>query len=275
LKIVFKKKLKIGIVGCGAIGTSLAMIAQKRFKARVDVAAICDRDQARALRLHKRLPSARVLSLGRLIASCDLVIEAASAASSFDIAKKALQKKRDVLLMSVGGVLGKEKKLFRIARENKKNIYFPSGAICGLDGVKALALAGIDEIILRTYKPPEALKGADYIVKKGIDVDDIRTEKLVFQGDARAATKAFPQNINVVALLSLAARGQVVPFVQIFVSPRLKRNVHVIEVKSRAARVEIRCENVPSEDNPKTSKLAILSALTTLDGICDVVRIGS
>ncbi len=269
------RKLKIGIVGCGAIGTSLAVLMDKRLKRDVELCALCDIDKAKAENLKKRMGRGTVVSLGELIKKSDLVVEAASAGASFEIARLALRSKKDILLMSIGGILGREKTLFALARKNKAKIYFPSGAICGLDGLKALDCAGIDKITLKTMKPPKGLEGADYVVKKRIDLTAFKKDKTIFTGTAYEAVKAFPQNINVVALLTIAARGRVVPMVEIIASPRLKRNVHKVAIDSKAARIEIVCENVPSPDNPKTSYLAVLSAFSVISGISDVVRIGS
>jgi aspartate dehydrogenase len=268
-------KLRIGIVGCGAIGSTLAKLIQKRFKKDVVITALCDTDAARAEGLKKEIRGSRVAGLDKLIALSDLVVEAASAKISFEVAQKALSAKKQVLVMSVGGILGKEKRLFDLAARCRAKIFFPSGAICGLDGIRALSLSRIKKITLTTMKPPQGLRGADYLLKHKISVDGITEDKVVFEGSALEAVKAFPQNINVVAVLSLAAAGQVVPTVKIVASPSLKRNVHLVDVESEAARIKIRCENVPSPDNPKTSYLAILSALATIAGILDRVKIGN
>lgn len=269
------RKLKIGIVGCGAIGSTLAKLIQKKFSGKIRVAALCDLDPEKAAALGRQIRGARAVSLDALIRSCDLVVEAASAKVSFDIARQSLLKKRRVLVMSVGGVLGREKTLFSLAKKNGSGLYFPSGAVCGLDGIRALSLERIDRITLTTVKPPQALKGADYLVRHGIDVDSLDGEKTVFEGGAFDAVRAFPQNINVVALLMLAAGGQVEPRVRIVASSRAQKNTHRIEVISGAARLEIACENEPSPDNPKTSYLAILSALAVIAGILDPVKIGN
>ncbi len=270
-----QKKLRVGIVGCGAIGSTLGLMVKERFPARMAVAALCDIVPEKARALRKKLPGAKVCSLPGLIRESDIVIEAAGAGVSFDIARRSLAEKKDVVVMSVAGVLGREKKLFALARKNRAGIYFPSGAICGIDGIKALALSGVASMTLKTFKPPRALEGAPYLLERGISVAGLKKDRVVFDGPARRAVKAFPQNINVVALLSLAAEGQAEPRVQIIASPKLKRNVHEISVVSRAAVLRIRCENVPSPGNPKTSYLAILSAARTLAGIVDVVRLGN
>lgn len=270
-----KKKLKIGIVGCGAIGSTLARLIRKRYSNSISVRAVCDIDKTKADILVKKINTAKAVSLPELIGLCDLVIEAASAGVSFEVAREALKNKKQVLVMSVGGVLGKEKKLFDLAEKNNTKIFFPSGAICGLDGIRALSLSRIKSITLTTTKPVSGLQGARYLIEHGIDLKGITKEMIVFEGGARKAVKAFPQNINVVAVLSLAAEGAVEPKVKIVASPFVTKNIHKIEVDSDAARLEIKCENIPSPDNPKTSYLAILSALTVIAGILKQERIGN
>ncbi len=269
------KKIRVGIVGCGAIGSNLARLVKDRFSKEIDIVAICDTDTDRLAKLKKKLKEARAVSLKGLIAASDLIVEAASAKVSFDIAEKCLESGKRVLIMSVGGVLGKEKRLYDLAKRNRAGLYFPSGAICGLDGIRALTEAGIKSITLVTKKPPKGLKGADYLVKNNINIEGIKKDMVVFSGTAMEAVKAFPQNINVVAVLSLAAKGDVVPTVKVVASPSSTRNVHLIEVKSDAANISISCQNVPSPDNPKTSYLAVLSALATIAGILDPVKIGN
>ena len=270
-----RRKLKIGIVGCGAIGSTLAKLIQKKFSGDIEIVALCDTDPESALKLQKRIRSARVVSLDKLIGLSDLVVESAKAQVSFDIALKALKRKKQVLVMSIGGVLGREKRLFSLAEKNKARIFFPSGAICGLDGIRALSLSKIRNITLTTIKPPGALKGVDYLKRRNVCLDGLTEDKVVFEGGAKEAVLAFPQNINVVAVLSLAAAGQVEPKVRIVVSPHQTKNIHKIEVESDAARLEIKCVNIPSPDNPRTSYLAILSALAVIAGILEDVRIGT
>lgn len=270
-----KKKLKVGIVGCGAIGGGLAVLLKKKYGGRLRIVALCDADEEKAVALKRKIGEGRTASLEKAIALSDLVIEAASAAVSFNVARRCLKKGRDVLVMSVGGILGKEKGLYRIAASEKARLYFPSGAICGLDGIRAMSLCGIKKIVLRTSKPPQALEGAPFIVKNSIDLENLKEEKVIFRGAAKEAVSAFPQNINVVAVLSLAAGSTVDPEVEICAVPGLSRNMHKIEVESEAGQISIRCENVPSPDNPKTSYLAILSAAAAIGRILDDVQIGT
>lgn len=267
------KTINVGLVGCGAIGTSLAKMIKKDLSSDFCVVAVCDQDESRAQKLRELWPEAQISSLESLIHSCEFVIEAASASVSYDVAKMSLQAKKTVLTMSIGGILGKEKELSLLAEKTGGKLLLPSGAICGLDGIKALALAGISSLTLNTYKAPRALTGAPFLKEKGMDLSKITQETLVFSGTAEEAVRGFPQNINVVALLQIASGISV--RVKIWARPGLERNIHMIEIVSGAANVKIECENAPSPDNPKTSYLAILSAAAVLKGFSQAMRVGA
>lgn len=263
-------KKNIGIVGCGTIGSFIAKAIDKELNSSAKIAALCDIDNEHAINLCKLLSKKPpIVSLSRLIDKSDLVIEAASGESSFDLAEKALLKKKDVMVMSIGGLLGKSKSLFEIARRKKARIILPSGAICGLDGIKSAGTGRITKVALTTRKPPKALKGAPYIIANRIDLDAITGERLIFEGTAESAVQAFPKNVNVSALLSIAGIGAKKTIVRIITSPEYMINTHEVEVEGDFGRLITRTENVPSPQNPKTSFLASLSAIATLKQYLD------
>ena len=85
----------------------------------------------------------------------------------------------------------------------------------------------------------------------------------------------FPQNINVAAVLSLAGIGENKTQVRIIASPGVTRNTHEVRIESPAANISTRTENVLHPDNPKTSFLAVLSAIAMLKHILEPVVIGT
>jgi len=204
-----------------------------------------------------------------------LVIEAASAAASSQIAKSALSAGRSCLVMSVGGILDNHKELFALAREKRCDIFLPSGAIGGIDAVKSLANSKINKITITSYKPPRAFIGVAYLLKRNINLEKIKEDTILFEGDVASSVRLFPQNINVAATLSLASHTKDRLTVKIIASPMAKNNIHLIEVDSEAGRLTVKTENVPSPENPKTSFLAALSAYTTLKEILDFIKIGT
>ena len=267
---------KIGIVGCGTIGSELARRVVSDFSDVSQLVAVCDVEQTVADRLVQELDCGAVgCGLDQLIGKSDLVIEAASGKVSADVAIKCLSSGRDVLIMSVGGLLERYSEIMETARSSSAGLTVPSGALSGLDAVKAAAAAGIDSARLTTRKPPGGLTGAPFIVENNIDLDAIKAEQVIFEGTTLDAVKGFPKNINVAAALSLAGIGPEKTMVRIMTSPEYSTNSHEIEVTGAFGRLVSRTENVPSPTNPKTSYLAVLSPIATLKTILYPVRIGS
>lgn len=269
-------KKKIGIIGCGTIGSQLAEAIEQRFSDQAELLALCDNNKEKLSKLQARLATKpRQLSLDELISDCDLVVEAASAEIAYGIAKAALQQGKEVMIMSVGGILDTYKELYQLARDNNGCIYLPSGALCGLDAVNAAYMGRISKAVLTTRKPPKGLEGAPYLKEKNIDLNNIREETVIFEGTAQEAIRGFPKNVNVCAALSLAGIGAERTKVKIITSPGYTANIHEIEVEGNFGKLVARTENVPSPANPKTSFLASLSAIATLKDVLDVVKIGT
>lgn len=255
---------RIGIIGCGAIGTGIAEFIQNHLKKRARIVALCDIDLEKAIFLSKKIkPHPAVIDIDSLIKKSDLIIEASSVNISGEIARRAVLNKKDVLIMSTGGLLRKSP-LLRKAKSKGCSIYIPSGAICGLDGLNSAKIGKIKKVILTTRKPPRGLKGAPYLKNKNIEIDGIKKETLIYSGNAIDAIKYFPQNVNVAATLSLLGIGPKRTKVRIITSPRYTKNIHEVEVEGEFGRLFTRTENVPSKKNPKTSQLAIFSALSKL-----------
>ena len=269
------KKIKVGIIGCGTIGGAIAAACQKDLAHIINLGAICDVDTNKASGLAKSLKGKiPVLAMGELIKKSSFVVEAASAAISAKVLSDCIAGKKDCLVMSVGGLIGKEKLLSRAAAAGIR-VYVPSGAIAGIDGLKSAMSGGVTSVTLTTRKPPKGLVGAPYLKENGIDLSGIKSETVVFEGSVVEAVKGFPQNVNVSAVLSLAGIGAKKTRVRIVTSPEYTGNVHEIEIIGASGRINTRTENVPSATNPKTSALAIFSAIATLRSAAASVRIGT
>lgn len=272
------KLLKIGIVGCGAIGSSLAKAIVKDFSGEAKLCALYDLDGRKSLNLSKKVSGNLNLAahnLRGLIKGSRLVVEAASAKFSWDIARAVLSSGRDIMIMSVGGVAGRLKQLTALAKKHGARVYIPSGAISGLDALKAAKIGGIKNITLTTTKHPSSFKGVSYIEAQGINLAAIKKDTVLFSGKASQAIKYFPQNINVAAVLGLAGIGVNKTKVRIVASPKASKNMHEIKVESRSGDIFSRTENILHPDNPKTSFLAVLSAVAMLKQILEPVKIGT
>ncbi len=270
------KRINIGIIGCGAIGSRIAESVKKDMTRQAKVSALYDVDEQRAMALARKLSIKGVVksSLQEVVDNCDLMVEAVSAANTRSIIRTALLAKKNVLAMSVGRLLNSQS-LFDLAKRQGCSILLPSGAICGIDAIKAAAIVGIDSITITTRKPPAGLAGNPYFESKGIRLSKIKKETLVFEGSVDEAVKYFPRNINVAATLALASGVKDKIIVRILTSPKYVSNTHEIEVKGSFGRIWTRTDNVVCPDNPKTSYLAVLSGMQTLRQFCSGIVIGT
>lgn len=266
--------LKIGILGVGAIGRTIAT-ALDRKQVHAELVAIADQDRARAEALSAELSAhPTVVPVEELLDRVDLAVEAASQAALPDFVPKALARGRDMLIMSVGGLLGREE-WFRQAEEKGCRIYVPSGAIAGLDGIKSASIGRIASAMLTSRKPIAALKGSKYVVDRGLPLDSFTEETVIFEGLAEEAARAFPATSNVAASLRLAVRPDAPVRVRIVAVPGGDKNVHEIQVQGEFGRLAVTVENVPSKDNPRTSQLAAYSAIATLKNLTRSLRVGT
>lgn len=270
-----RNKLKVGIIGCGAIGSEIALFCRRSMPDKLDITALYDTEPGKAAKLARRLKkNIAVKSLNKIFILADIVIEAASPSAAPNILSESIKRRKKVFIMSVGGLIASNR-LIENARRRNVEVYFPSGAICGIDGLKSAVMGRLKKIRITTRKPPAGLVGAPYLRDKKIDLKKLKAEKLIFEGDAAAAAKSFPKNINVASLLNIAAGGNKKVMVRIIASPGIARNRHEIEIEGNFGKITTITENLPFKSNPRTSRLAALSAIATLKSVTDSVKIGT
>ncbi len=270
---------KIGLLGCGAIGTEIALAIDSG-KIPANLTHLYDFSKEAAKSLASKLKNKPQITenVGLLASSpVDLIVEAASQDAVRDNALTILQNKKDLMIMSVGALL--DESILDVILEGCKDfqraVYLPSGAILGLDGIRAVK-DELESVTLVTTKSPRSLKGAKFFETSKIDLDKIEKETIIFDGDAQDAVRLFPANINVAALLSLAGLGSTQTKVRIVADPKTDKNTHEILAQGKFGKFSIKVENVPSQSNPKTSRLAILSAIECLRAICQHdIRVGT
>jgi len=256
-------RLKLGMLGCGCIGSQISREVDAN-KVPLVVSAVCDAEPGRAESLADSLDAQpEVCSLDELPGHSDIVLESASGDAVPLIVEACIGAGTDILVMSVGGLLQRPD-LFDRVRDSGIRIEIPSGALAGLDAVRAANEGEIRSVMLVTRKPPAGLRGAPYLQKKGVDVDSMSKPMTIFDGPATEAVRAFPQNVNVAAALSFAGIGPERTRVRVIADPTAETNTHEIVVEADCGRIVARTENRPSPANPRTSHLAVLSALYAL-----------
>lgn len=271
----------VGLVGCGSIGTVLAHAIDEGKAGDAWLVYVYDLKAEKCKKIAGELRGKpRVARTFRELIECEdvgLIIEAASQDAVRQYALKALKAGKDLMIMSEGALVDSRltDKIMSFTRSAKRRVYLPSGAIAGLDGLKAAAMGKIDEVALKTRKPPKGLRGVPYIEEKKIDLDAMVEPTVIYEGSAEEACRLFPENVNVAAALSLAGLGPEKTMVQVVVDPTIQRNVHEVTVRGEFGTLKVRTENVPSTLNPKTSALAVLSAIATLKKITRHFQIGT
>ena len=190
------------------------------------------------------------------------------------IAAPAIARGKIFVPSSVGALLPRMH-LVEQAKATGARIIVPTGALLGLDAVRACAEGEVSSITIESRKPPRGLLGAPYLEQQKIDVLAMNAPTVVFEGNAFDAAAGFPANVNVAAALALAGIGPQRTTVRIWADPGVDRNIHTIRVEAAAARLTMTVENVPSEANPRTGKLTPLSVLACLRGLASTLKVGS
>jgi aspartate dehydrogenase len=266
--------LTVGIGGLGAIGLAVAAALDRGIEG-LRLVAVSARDRpAAAARIAGFGAPVPVVGLADLAALADIVVECVPASAFSEIAEAAIDAGRIFMPLSVGALLPRLDLIDR-AKATGARIVVPTGALLGLDAVRAVAEGTIHSVRMITRKPPGGLEGAPYLVARGISLKGLNAPLKVFEGSAREGAAGFPANVNVAAALSLAGIGPDATTLEIWADPALDRNTHRIEVESDSARFTLEIANIPSSDNPRTGRNTPLSAIATLRGLTSTLKVGT
>lgn len=270
--------MRIGIVGCGFIGTTIGGAMEQMEE--IEVINLFDMDYEATIRLSSRLSKSvvfRSMELQLLIEASDLVIEAASHTAVIDIVPKVVEQGKDVMILSVGALVDDElwNRIRDLARENRSNIYIPSGAVSGIDGLISGSMADVDCVTLTVRKPPKGLSLPSELHHLSEVLRDPKEPIVLYEGNARDAVRLFPKNVNVAATVSLAGIGFERTKVKIIADPSVQRNMQRIDMRGRFGEMQVQMENHPSTSNPRTSYMAPLSAISVIRKIVSGVYIGN
>jgi len=245
-----KAKKKVGLIGCGAIGTVLAEAIERKLVV-CDELVVYDVDDSKSQKLKAtlRFPVTITKNVEELLSlKPKVVVEAASQQAAREYVPKVASSGTELIVMSTGPLLD-------LAVDFSK-VHVPAGAIGGLDALSSAALAGINEVVLTSRKNPKALG------------KDNQMETLVYEGYAEEASRLFPREMNVAATLALTVKPAKVK-VRVVSDPAVKRNTHEILVQWRFGEMFLRFANDPHPGNPHTSALAAWSAIKLLQTLLE------
>ncbi len=258
------RHLKIAIAGLGTIGLQVAKAIDNQTISGLVLSGVSANDQNKALEKVKNFSSVPAITpLRRLSDIADIIVECAPARVFSEIAEPAIESGKILLPASVGALLSRIDLVDR-ATITGAQIIVPTGALIGLDAVRAAAEGEIKTVTLKTRKPPRGLEGAPYLLEHKISIQNLEQPKLIFSGTAREGALGFPANVNVAAALSLAGIGADKTLLEIWADPKINRNIHTILVEADSARFTMTIENIPSAQNPRTGKITALSIIAAL-----------
>ncbi|WP_203335006.1 aspartate dehydrogenase [Planococcus beigongshangi] len=259
--------MNIGIIGTGNIASYLLEQVNVSGLADEKVLAIFGRNQEAGTRLSERFGADFFTDLrGFLEQPLDIVVEAATVEAAALYLEAVVTAKKDLVVSSIGVFKNADflDRVKGLAKTAGTHIFLPSGAIGGLDLLQsAKAAGGLERVSITTRKSPASL---------GMESDE---ESVLFDGSAFDAVEKFPKNVNVAMVLAIAGIGADKTNVRVIVDPDVEQNSHTIEAEGVFGRMELRVENNPMPDNPKTSLLAALSILAVLQNRSRALQIGN
>ena len=260
--------MRITVVGCGSRGSKLAEAADKMME--VKRIYLVDTNRPRADALAASLNKAEVVEdVEEELYHCDLVIECATQDAAKQIIPKVVARGVDIMIMSVGALVDDDfrEMVTEKAKQCDAKVYIPSGAVCGTDGLRASTVGEVQQVELITTMPPVNFKGVKYVEDRGVDLDNIKEKTVLYTGTAREAVQLFPRNVNVAAIVSIMGIGFDRTMITIAADPNININYHELKIKGEFGDLCTHTFNVPSPINPKTSNLAVFSAIAALERI--------
>ena len=277
---------KVGIIGFGTIGYQIARSVESGYLSLARLSFIVDLSSER-LEVAKKLftnekptmfSDPDLLFDSESYKSTQIIVESASGAAVRQYAKQILSDGKYLIIFSVGELVDDTllKELESEAARHTGVIHVPTGAIAGIDAIRS-ARNNLHEITITTTKNPKSLAGAPYFdIFEDIHLQELRHRTVLYDGDVRKAVRLFPSNVNVFAALALATGNIAKIKVKIVADPNIKVNRHEIDVRGDFGVLQIVASNIPHPENPRTSTLAVLSAVETVRSACnETVKIGS
>lgn len=165
--------------------------------------------------------------------------------------------------------------LIDLARDTGARIVVPSGAMLGLDALKAVAVGEINSVVIETRKPVAGLQNAPYLAKAGLDLSGLTDAMRIIEGTVMEVAKEFPANVNVAAALSLAGLGPDRTRMEVWADPSLKQNMHTVRATSDSSDFTMTIQNRPTEENVATGRIAPQSVIALLRNHSATLQIGS
>ncbi|EHZ6873300.1 aspartate dehydrogenase [Providencia rettgeri] len=200
-------------------------------------------------------------SLDNNIVPPDLVLECAGHQAVKQYAPTVLERGWTLAIISTGALADTdfEQHLVALTQRHHSQLIPLTGAVAGLDGLRAAKEANITQVTYQSRKSPASWRNG--AAERYVDLSQVTQPTVFFSGSAREAALNFPANANVAATVALYGIGMDATQVQLVVDPNTTHNSHRIDVMGDFGHFCIELNGNPLPSNPKTSMLAALSAV--------------
>jgi aspartate dehydrogenase len=273
-----RTRLTVAVAGLGAVGLPVAeALLQGRLQGLQLSAVSASSPQSAASKLaHLGSHPVPCLPTKQLAERADVVVEALPPSEFAEVAGPALSAGKTLIALSVTQVLRNQDWLQRLTRDHGGRVLIPTGALCGLDAVRAATEGGhVRSVVMQTRKPPASLQNAPFVKEQGLDLFGLQEPMRLYAGSVNDAAERFPANVNVAVALALAGIGPEATQYELWADPNVERNTHSFSVLSDESDFQVQVAGVPSATNPATGALTPLSTIATLRGLVAPLRVGT
>jgi aspartate dehydrogenase len=239
---------RLAIIGGGTVGRTVAERVAAGSVAGVELVGIYERTA------DDDLPA---------LLTADVVVEAAGRSAVVDHAEAVLGAGIDFVCCSVGALADGplRARVLAAATRSGARLIIPSGAVGGLDLMRAAAEAGLDEVLVEQRKPARIL----------LD-DPLDEARVVFEGSVAQVVELYPETTNVAAAVALAGLGFERTRARVVADPALEANQVVLTARGSFGSFTLSLENVASA-NPRTSTIVAHSVVVALRALDQPLRL--
>ena len=267
--------LKLGVAGTGAIGRYVAEVVGRGQVDGFALSGVATRRQSSLDALNASLGMAvPAMDFHEMAETCDWVLEALPPNLFEDLARPVLSNGKTLLVLSCSQLLNRQD-LLDLAAQNDARILVPSGAMLGLDAIRAVAVGEIASVVVETRKPVAGLQKAPYVRNSGLDLSALTEPTRILAGSVNEVAREFPANVNVAAAVSLAGIGPDRTKMEVWADPGLTTNQHSVRVTSDSSDFSFSIQNRPSDENPATGRITPQSVIALLRRQSATLQVGT
>lgn len=253
--------VRLVLVGWGAIGTTAAALLSDP---GIEIVGIATRTVTERAGVP---PGAHLFTDPKDLRALapDVVAEAAGRDAVEPWGRAALDCGADLIVSSVSAFADAEllESMRHDATRAGRQVFIQPGALAGVDALAAARTFGIDTVEHRIVKPPVAWGGTPATTM--CDLDNLEEPIAFYQATAAETAAAFPKNANVAMTTALAGIGPDATRVTLIADPAAVTNRHEVSASGAFGQLEVSISNNPLPANPKTSAMAALSLVRTIE----------